>query len=64
MLLRSKSKVMRNPLKIQLFRERLSDERSVMPTGQDRKVVWVFTGILHISVEEISVQICILPVKH
>ena len=42
MLLRSKSKVMRNPLKIQLFRERLSDERSVMPTGQDRKVVWEF----------------------
>lgn len=52
-MLRNRPKVMRNLLGKQLFRERLSDERSVMPTGQDQKVVWLVTGILHIGVVEI-----------
>ena len=44
---------MRNLLEIKLFRERLSDKRNVIPTGQGRMVVWVFIGILHIGVGEI-----------
>lgn len=37
---------------IQPFRESLSDE-SVQHTRQDQTVVWVFSGILHIGVDEI-----------
>ena len=44
---------MRNLLEIKLFRERLSNKRNVIPTGQGRMVVWVFIGILHIGVREI-----------
>lgn len=50
---------MRNLLEIKLFIERLSDERSVMLTGKDRMVVWVFIRILHIGVGEIY-KFCIL----
>ena len=38
---------------IQLFRERLSEKKTTKCTRQDRKVVWVFSGILHIGLEEI-----------
>ena len=38
---------------IQLFRERLSEKKTSKCTRQDRKVVWVFSGILHIGLEEI-----------
>ena len=38
---------------IQLFRERLSEKKTSKCTRQDRKVVWVFTGILHIGLKEI-----------
>ena len=43
----------RTPLCIQLFRERLSEKKTSKCTRRDRKVVWVFTGILHIGLEEI-----------
>ena len=39
-------------LRIQLFQSTLSDEW-VNSTWQDRMVLWVFVGILHIDVEEI-----------
>ena len=37
-------------VRIQLFRVRLS-EKAQKCTRQDRKVVWVYTGILHIDLE-------------
>ena len=40
--------------RIQLFRERLSEKKAPKCTRQDRKLVWVFTGILHIGLEEMS----------
>lgn len=48
---------------IQPFRERLSDE-SVQHTRQDQTVVWVFTGILYIGVDEIIYKFVFLYVKY
>ena len=39
-------------------RERLSDE-VFKPTCQDRMLVWVFIGILHIKADEIVKYYCI-----
>jgi len=39
-------------LRLQQFQSTLSDE-SVKSTRQDRTVVWVFVGSLHVGVEEI-----------
>ena len=38
---------------MQLFRERLWEKKISRCTRQDRKVVWVFTGIVHIGLKEI-----------
>ena len=37
---------------IQLFRERLSEKKALKCTRKGQKNVWVFTGILHIGLEE------------
>jgi len=39
-------------LRLQQFQSMLSDE-SVKSTLQDRTLVWVFVGILHVGVEEV-----------
>lgn len=47
---------------IQLFQERLLDER-VKLTQQDEMVAWVLTGIFHTSIEEIY-ELGIFHVKY
>jgi len=46
-------------LRLQLFQSTLSDE-SVKSSRQDRIVVWVFVGSLHVGAEEICEFVSLL----